>query len=79
MCVCVCVLIIFFWGGGGGGGGGGEGASPVRVKDPILLIHGSFKESSPYKTGVYYIVYLLSILERDCSSMHRRKEDKLQH
>ena len=57
---------------------GGEGAS-VRVKDPILLIHGSLKESSPYKTGVYYIEYLLSILERDCSSMHRRKEDKLQH
>ena len=79
MCVCVCVLIIFFWGGGGGGGGGGEGASPVWVKDPILLIHGSLKESSPYKNGVYYIEYLLSILERDCSSMHRRKEDKLQH
>ena len=58
---------------------GGEGASPVRVKDPILLIHGSLKESLPYKTGVYYIEYLLSILERDCSSMHRRKEDKLQH
>ena len=44
---------------------GGEGASPVRVKDPFLLIHGSLKESSPYKTGVYYIEYLLSILERD--------------
>ena len=76
VCVSVCVLIIFF---GGGGVEGGEGASPVRVKDPILLIHGSLKESSPYKTGVYYIEYLLSILERDCSSMHRRKEDKLQH
>ena len=48
MCVCVCVLIIFF---GGGGREGGEGASPVRVKDPILLIHGSLKESSPYKTA----------------------------
>ena len=23
---------------------GGEGASPVWVKDPILLIHGSLKE-----------------------------------
>ena len=78
MCVCVCVCFNhFFW--GGMGGGGGEGAFPVRVKDPILLIHGSLKESSPYKTGVYYIEYLLSILERDCSSMHRRKEDKLQH
>ena len=74
MCVCVCFNHFFFW---GGGGGGGVGASPVRVKDPILLIHGSLKESSPYKTGVYYIEYLLSILERDCSSMHRRKEDKL--
>ena len=43
VCVCVCVLIIFFGGGGGGGAGveGGEGASPVQVKDPILLIHGS--------------------------------------
>ena len=76
MCVC---FNHFFLGGGGVGVEGGEGASPVRVKDPILLIHGSLKESSPYKTGVYYIEYLLSILERDCSSIHRRKEDKLQH
>ena len=60
------------------GCGGGEGASPVQVKDPILLIHGSLEGSSPYKTGVY-IEYLLRILEKDCSSMHRRKEDKLQH
>ena len=51
---------------------GGEGASPVQVKDPSLLIHGSLEESSPYKTGVY-IEYLLRILERDYSSMHRRK------
>ena len=72
--MCVFFLLFFF-----GGVEGGEGASPVRVKDPILLIHGSLKESSPYKTGVYYIEYLLSILERDCSSMHRRKEDKLHH
>ena len=79
MCVCVCVCVCvcfnhFFW----GGMEGGEGVSPVQVKDPILLIHGSLKESSPYKTGVY-IEYLLRILERDCSSMHRRKEDKQQH
>ena len=72
MCVCVCII---FW---GGGEGGGEGASPVQVKDTILLIHGSLEESSPYKTGVH-IEYLLRILERDGSSMHRRKEDKLQH
>ena len=71
MCVCVCFNHF-------GGVEGGEGASPVQVKDPILLIHGSLEESSPYKTGVY-IEYLLRILERDCSSMHRRKEDKLQH
>ena len=66
MCVCVCVFFNHFGGRGGGGGGleGGEGASPVQVKDPILLIHGSLKESSPYKTGVYYIEYLLSILDR---------------
>ena len=63
MCVCVCFNHFFL-----GGVEGGEGASPVRVKDPILLIHGSLKESSPYKTGVYYIEYLISILERDCSS-----------
>ena len=75
MCLC---FNHFFWGGGGGGVEGGEGASPVQVKDPILLIQGSLEESSPYKTGVY-IEYLLRILERDCSSMHRRKEDKLQH
>ena len=77
--MCVCSIIIFFLGGGGaGGGGGGEGASPIQVKDSILLIHGSLEESSPYRTGVY-IGYLLRILERGCSSMHRRKEDKLQH
>ena len=58
VCVCVCVLIIFL-----GWVGGEEGASPVQVKDPILLIHGSLEESSPYKTGVY-IEYLLRILER---------------
>ena len=78
MCVCVFFFITFFWRGGGGWGGGGRGASPVQVKDAILIIHGSLEKSSPYKTGVY-IEYLLRILERDCSSMHRRKEDKLQH
>ena len=75
VCVCVCVIIIiiiyFFL-------GGREGASPVQVKDSILLIHGSLEESSPYRTGVY-IKYLLRIQERHCSSMQRRKEDKLQH
>ena len=45
MCVCVCYFI-FFW-GGGGGVERGEGASPVQLKDPILLIHGSLEESSP--------------------------------
>ena len=68
--MCVCFNHFFF--GGGGGVEGGEGASPVQVKDPSLLIHGSLEESSPYKTGVY-IEYLLRILERDYSSMHRRK------
>ena len=72
--MCVCVLIIFFW----GGVEGGEGVSPLQVKDPILFIHGSLEESSPYKTGVYN-EYLLRIIERDYSSMHRRKADKLQH
>ena len=71
-------FFFFFWGGGGGGGGGREEASPVQVKDSILLIHGSLEESSPYKTAVY-MEYLLRILEKDCSSMHRRKEDRLQH
>ena len=66
----------FLLGGGGGGGGGGRGASPVQVKDSINVIHGSLEESSPYRTGVYF-EYLLRILERDYSSMHRRKEDKL--
>ena len=59
MCVCV----------------GGGGASPVQVKDPIILIHGSLEGSSSYKTGVY-IEYLLIILERNCSSMHRKKGRK---
>ena len=42
VCVCLCFNHFFFFFGGGGGGGveGGEGASPVQVKDPILLIHG---------------------------------------
>ena len=78
MCVCSIIIFFFLGGGGGGGGRGGEGASPIQVKDSILLIHGSLEESSPYRTGVY-IGYLLRILERGCSSMHRRKEDKLQH
>ena len=69
MCVC---FNHFFFGGGGVGVEGGEGASPAQAKDPSLLIHGSLEESSPYKTGVY-IEYLLRILERDYSSMHRRK------
>ena len=51
---------------------GGGGATPVQVKDPIILIHGSLEGSSPYKTGVY-IEYLLIILERNCSSMQRKK------
>ena len=71
MCVCVCESFFLAV-------GVERGASAVQVKDPILLIHGSLEESSPYKTGVY-IEYLLRILERECSSMHRRKEDKLQH
>ena len=71
--MCVCFNNFFL-----GGVEGGEGASPLQVKDPILFIHGSLEESSPYKTGVYN-EYLLRILERDYSSMHRRKEDKLQH
>ena len=75
MCVCVCFLLLLLFLEGGGGGGG---ASPVQVKDSVFLIHGSLVKSSPYKTGVY-IEYLLIILERDCSSMHKRKEDKLQH
>ena len=55
----------------------GRGGFPCSGQDSILLINGSLEESSPYKTGVY-IEYLLIILERDYSSMHRRKEDKLQ-
>ena len=41
LCVCVCVCFNHFL----GGVEGGEGASPVWVKDPILLIHGSLKGS----------------------------------
>ena len=74
MCVCVCVCFNHFF----GGVEGREGASLLQVKDPILFIHGSLEESSTYKTGVYN-EYLLRIIERDYSSMHRRKADKLQH
>ena len=65
MCVCLLSLLLFIYYFFFGGGGGGEkGASPVQVKDSILLINGSLEGSSPYRTGVY-IEYLLRILIRE--------------
>ena len=47
MCFLILLLLFFFFWGGGGGKGGERGASPVQVKDSILLIHGSLEKSSP--------------------------------
>ena len=57
---CMCVC-----------GGAGEGLPMFRLKIPFVLLHGS-KEVRP---GVY-IVYLLIVLVRGCSSMHSKKGRK---